>query len=395
MKIGYSYWGFLGDRKYNEKFELLSTPDGNAFYSWCIIRKIINEGNKVIRIMPDRDRYGWNKEGRELFGSWCTDEREFAYLHSNSIEYDENNLYRMKKEDVFKVWDASKVNECKVVLHEWRMKINGRNDDESRNELREKWQPDLFLQECLVEYCSMNKIKLVIFDLDYKLEEEEFGRIRSKTEAYVFELGTKWKDSRFKEFCRKVYIPFDFSLIECFNIKLNGVFENDLVYVGNRYERDWCIDKYIPEDVERIKIYGNWKESGRDSERRWPKLKFGKRLQTADMRDVYMNSASTILLAKEEYCKYKFMTARIIEAIFYGCVPLFIKEYGKDVINEYAGGIRSLVTVKDKDDVKFKMRLMNENRFLRFGIIIYLRRRLKFMDVSNFTKELYEVCRGE
>ena len=32
MRIGYSYWGFLGDRKYDDNGNLLSTPDGNAFY---------------------------------------------------------------------------------------------------------------------------------------------------------------------------------------------------------------------------------------------------------------------------------------------------------------------------------------------------------------------------
>ena len=32
-KVGYSYWGFLGDVKMNSNCDIISTPDGNAFYS--------------------------------------------------------------------------------------------------------------------------------------------------------------------------------------------------------------------------------------------------------------------------------------------------------------------------------------------------------------------------
>ena len=45
MNVGYSYWGFLGDKKLDEKFNEVSTPDGNAFYSWSIIREIQKRGN--------------------------------------------------------------------------------------------------------------------------------------------------------------------------------------------------------------------------------------------------------------------------------------------------------------------------------------------------------------
>ena len=71
MRIGYSYWGFLGDRKYDDKGNILSTPDGNAFYSWSIINKFIEDGHQVIGIMPDRDEPGFRFEGVNLFSSWC------------------------------------------------------------------------------------------------------------------------------------------------------------------------------------------------------------------------------------------------------------------------------------------------------------------------------------
>lgn len=165
-----------------------------------------------------------------------------------------------------------------------------------------------------------------------------------------------------------------------------------MVYVGNRYERDWCIDKYIPNcKGRRITVYGNWNEGDRDSETRWPGIHFGKRIQTSDMRFVYSNSLVTILLAKKEYCKYSFMTARIIEAIFYGTVPLFIAEYGTDTIKEYAGRYAPLLTVYNSNEVLQRIDYFRNNLKERYTIIEYLRRRLRFMDVKNFTKILYEM----
>ena len=57
-KCGYSYWGFLGDTKMDKDGNLLSTPDGNAFYSWSIIRQLQKDGYVVVQVMPDRDRTG-------------------------------------------------------------------------------------------------------------------------------------------------------------------------------------------------------------------------------------------------------------------------------------------------------------------------------------------------
>ena len=45
------------------------------------------------------------------------------------------------------------------------------------------------------------------------------------------------------------------------------------------------------------------------------------------------------------------MTARIIEAVFYGCVPLFIEEYGEDCIKKYAGIYSQDLTVSTKSDI--------------------------------------------
>lgn len=393
MRIGYSYWGFLGDRKYDDKGNILSTPDGNAFYSWSIINKFIEDGHQVIGIMPDRDEPGFRFEGVNLFSSWCKTSRSNAYMSMNHIEYgdffDIDNRDILSEDAIKVLWDMYHVNEFDVIIHEWRMPIIGRNTSVDKDS--ENWQPDLFIQDALIRYCIKNNIKLIIFDLDYKIPMDlvEYFVYETKN-IYVFELGTKWSSIAYETDgrCRKVYIPFDFRFMNLF--KLKSKFTDDIVYIGNRYERDWCIDKYL-KDVPGVKVFGNWLEGQRHSEKEWPTINFGKRLQTSDMHDAYSNSATTILLAKREYCENGFMTARILEAIFYGCVPLFIEEYGEDVISLYAGCFADELTVRNAEDVINKIKRFKEDVSFRNKVIDYLRVYLTFMDVSCFTRNVYNV----
>lgn len=397
MRIGYSYWGFLGDRKYDEDGNILSTPDGNAFYSWSIINKFIEDGHQVLGIMPDRDEPGFRFEGVNLFSSWCKTSRSNAYMSMNHIEYgdffDIENRDILSKDAIKALWDMYHVNEFDVIIHEWRMPIIGRNTATDKDS--ENWQPDLFIQDALVEYCNKNDIKLIIFDLDYKIPKDVVADFVYVTKnMYIFELGKKWSSLAYETDgrCRKVYIPFDFRFMNLF--KLKSKFTDDIVYIGNRYERDWCINKYL-KNVPGVKVFGNWLEGQRHSDKEWPMINFGKRLQTSDMHDAYSNSATTILLAKKEYCENGFMTARILEAIFYGCVPLFIEEYGEDVIDLYAGCFANELTVRNSEDVIKKSKMFREDVRFRNRVISYLRTHLSFMDVGSFTRNVYSVINDE
>lgn len=393
MRIGYSYWGFLGDRKYDDNGNLLSTPDGNAFYSWSIINKLQNDGHTVFGIMPDRDEPGFRIEGINLFSSWCKNSRANAYLSLRHVEYlyffSYDNRRYMTREKLMDIWDSYDIKSFDAIIHEWRMPIIGRNTE--ADEDGENWQPDLFIQDVLVEYCVKNNIKLIIFDLDYKIPKDVVSDfVRVTKNIYIFELGNKWSSLAYETNgrCRKVYIPFDFRFMNLFKPKT--IFTDDIVYIGNRYERDWCINKYL-KNVPGVKVFGNWLEGQRRSDKEWPMINFGKRLQTSDMHDAYSNSATTILLAKKEYCENGFMTARILEAIFYGCVPLFIEEYGEDVINLYAGCFADELTVRSSEDVIKKSKMFREDVHFRNRVISYLRTHLWFMDVSSFARNVYNV----
>lgn len=386
MKIGYSYWGYLGDTKYDSDGRVASTPDGNAFYSWSIIHQLLKDGHDVYQVMPDRDAVGYAKERDYLFYSWCQGPRLNAYKSMFRCCDAGVDWNKMTKQDVFDMWNTNGLCQCSVILHEWRMLINGRNNVRSL-------QPDYFIQDCLIEYCNIYNIKLIIFDLDYKLTSECIGKIfcDCRNEIHIFELGRKWAGYKNSH---HVKIPFSFDYIDEFQLKReNGLNKQNLVYVGNRYERDWCIDKYIPTELSNVTVYGNWLESDRDSEDRWPNINFGPRLQTGDMRGVYVNALTTVLFAKQDYLKYEFMTARILEAVFYGCIPLFIEEYGERCIKEYAGIYAHDLTVHSKSDIINISQFIKYHDSYRRNCLAYLRERLKFMDVKNFTSVIYDIVR--
>lgn len=400
-KCGYSFWGFLGDVKYDKNMNVLSTPDGNAFYSWCIIRELQRRDYDVVQIMPDRDKYGYEKFNSMLFSSWHSFSRNIAYRNTKKLDWEGlfERLWTISKTDAEKFMDVRAeitkflMYECAdldFILHEYRMEIPSRNTLDCYG--NDCWQPDYLIQECLFQYCALEHKKLIIFDLDYKLTEEKCDELNSMgVDFSIFELGEKWQHSSpcYADISRKVYIPFDFSM-PMIPLRLPRDRTKTLVYVGNRYERDWCIDKYIPEGLANCVVYGNWLEGNRDSKDRWPNITFGKRLQTADMYSVYSTSVATILLAKKEYCENGFMTARVIESIFYGTVPLFIEEYGEDVIEKYAGIFAPLLTVRSKEDVeKVILMLMTEDGGeWCTNIINYMRNRLHFMHVGFFVDEL-------
>ena len=399
MKIGYSFWGYLGDTKYDKNGIKASTPDGNAFYSWSIINKLQEEGDLVYSIMPDRDFAIFcvdTNKAKQLFDSWCTEQRRRMYTTLINIWHGSNLLIqnsgydmirKMAKSDELYKYLEKYLDGMDIVLHEWRMPIEGRNVNVKDKKL---YQPDLDIQNCILKYYEKHPSKkLIIFDLDYKLNVKELAKLSNGgNNIHVFELGYKWNGY---SNAHHVEIPFDFRYINEFDLTRWGEPYGNLVYVGNRYERDWCIDKYIPTEIKGVIVYGNWLESGRDSDKRWPNIKFGHRAQTSDMDRIYGTSKATILLAKEEYLKESFMTARILEAVFYGCVPLFIEEYGKETIEKYAGKLAPYLTVKSKADVIDCIYAL-EDENIRIETIKYLREHLKFMDVSHFVDKIYEVA---
>ena len=350
MHVGYSFWGHLADIKYDDKGNKVSTPDGNATYSWALINALVDKGHKIYRMMPDRDIWAVRHFKSKAFESFIKDARYQAY---NMIGNYSNTFP-----------------ELDMLILEWRWPIY---DKEGEDAIDYKCQQKLL--EC---YCNTNT-KIVIFDLDYKFNDIDFDIVKPDA---ILDCGYKHKDR--KEFVH-VDIPFDFKYM--FNNNFMTPLR-DLIYIGNRYERDRHIDKYIVPLANKgvnIKLFGNWLEGNRDSKQKWPMLDFGPRIDVLDFKDNYGTSKATLLLAKDEYCKYGFMTMRLLEALFFNCCPIGLAEF-KGIENF----LPDRLIVNDIHDV---LRILTKlkSKTIRSLLINQLKCNLNFMDASNFVKKLEKI----
>lgn len=356
MKIGYSYWGFLSDYKIKDG-KKISTPDGNAFYSWSIIHALLETGHKIYRMMPDRDSEAVKKFGSNAF---------FCFARGKRY-----NAYKAMIDD----WP----DDLDVLLMEWRFPIPGRNCNINLSD--PAYQPDLDIQDVMLDKYANTKTKIIIFDLDYKVTEKD----EKKVNPYcIFETSNKPKSILSKRML--VDIPFDFEEINTFKIKL-AYWIKHIVYVGNRYERDRMIDEYlVPLKDLNINLYGNWLESDRDSFERWPKFIYHNRISLIDFREAYQNACATTLLSKDEYLKHGFMTARILESIFFGTIPIGLSEFYR--IEKY---LPEYLIIRKANEARNIIDKSLTDYSWRKKEIKKLRKNLKFMDCRNFVKVIEDI----
>lgn len=388
-KVGYSYWGFLGDYKFDEDKDLVSTPDGNAFYSSSIIHSLQKAGYEVIQVMPDRDMPGYDSMRDFLFSSWGTSMRSSAYrnMTKNYVQKDPFMSVSDYFDELRNFWDEHKLFESKFIIHEYRFCIKGRNDPLSFQYGEYGFQPDYLIQLELFNYCIKHGVFVYIFDLDYKLDEAILDKLKADGLKFkVVELGNKWA-WRGDEALR-VQIPFDWDVM-LEEADIYSVFSKSksICYVGNRYERDETVYKYL-DPIGNVDVYGKWLHGDVD----FSGLIFHGRVHVPQMKEAYRTHMATLLMAKREYYEHEFMTARILEAVFYGCVPFFAEEYGDDVIEMYAGIFSNLLKVRSAEELMTKTRMLEEDRELASHVLCYFVSHLGFMSSDKFVEILEENC---
>lgn len=309
VRIGYSFWGFLAD--YKIKYgKHVSSPDGNATYSWGIIHEIQRRGHQVLAMQHDRDAESWSIYGPGMFESFSKKERTRAYelLKLNSNELSSYNDFP----------------DLDILLIEWRWPISGRNCDVSKDD--PAYQPDLDRQRKLLEHYRETKTKIIIWDLDHKLTvKDEFA----------------WNPDMILETSEQPLMRHKKRVSVCFPVVSDSLFQfptvcpdpkRKLVYVGNRYERDDVIEQYIAPFSRKfpgqVEFWGGWTNEPNLSECRamWPDISYNGRITTKDFRSVYSKAVAVPLLAKRSYLKTGFMSPRIWEAVLFGSIPVGFDE---------------------------------------------------------------------
>lgn len=288
MRLGISSWSYFGDNNPD-------SPSGANFYMSSIILECKKRGWEVFWMQPNRDA-----EFAEVkFENFLPKERKEAYEYTKFVH-----------ELAIPVLD--------ILLIEWRWPIEGRNFGTC---IEDNYTPDLKIQRQLLDMYKDTGTKIVVWDQDYKIANDAF-ELLYKIKAKIIETSVIPMSQR-----HRCHVPFDFSLFS--HVDLHGDTRDEIVYIGNNYERS---EKHIDivdaaADLIPTSFYGNWLKYNNDCLSKYASIEFKKRLTKAEFGHAMSTALLVPLLAKKEYFEHGFMTARILEALYFGALPVGFRDF--------------------------------------------------------------------
>ncbi len=375
LRIGYSFWGFLGDHKLDDDLKELSTPDGNATYSWALIHEAQRRGHVVYQMQHDRDQPAIGKYGVDDFAAFSQEKRMNAWTY-------------MRRPDGGRV--TSFFPKLDVLLLEWRMPIEGRNcsklEDGTLVFDTKVHQPDLERQRQLLYHYAAEGTKIIVWDLDHKLTKEDEEFWSAEIDA-IFE--TSVQPRRLTMDRIRVEPPCLISdLLQFPTLPVDH--SRKLVYVGSRYERDDVIDEWIKPVSDRfpnqVEFYGNWLNTIDQCRERWPNVKYHGRITTNGFRDAYGTAVACPLLAKRSYLETGFITPRPWEALLFGTLPIGLGTHR--AVNEY---VLPGMVASDADDMIDILDQLGHFGYNRDGLRRLNVEQLEFMDARHFVDKIEDV----
>ncbi|MGW6207028.1 glycosyltransferase family protein [Streptomyces sp. NPDC055089] len=269
MKIGYSFWGFLGNG-------VTDTPDGGRSHRRPFIDALLDRGHDIVFLQADRDRL---EVDDDLGGTYVFDDG---------------------------------VPDIDVLFLEWRWAITGRNTTVCGSEGH---TCDLHRQAQLINhYTVRHQTPTVIWDKDRTLRTEIVWRHTAHTRVCEAALAPS-------PGAHTLLFPVAEDLLAQANPVALAAQPRDLAlgYVGNQYDRDEPFDRFFAPaavGVEHL-VAGKWTKTDR-----WPHVHFLGRIPFEEAAGVYGRSLATVLMLPERYAAVGQMTQRIFEAVLAGCLPL-------------------------------------------------------------------------
>jgi hypothetical protein len=312
VKIGYSFWGFLGNG-------VTDTPDGGRSHRRPFIDALLDRGHDIVFLQADRDRL---EVGDDL-GS--------AYTFDDGVP------------------------DIDVLFLEWRWAIPGRNTTVCGTEGH---TCDLHRQvQLLNHYTVLHHTPTVIWDKDRTLRAESVWRRASH--ARVCEAALAPSPG-----ARSLLFPVAEDLLVEVDPAALAAQPRDLAlgYVGNQYDRDEPFDRFFAPAAARVEhlVAGKWTQT-----ERWSHVHFCGRIPFEAAAGVYGRSLATVLMLPERYAAVGQMTQRIFEAVLAGCLPLapadiryadrfvpheLIVHSGRDVI-ERLSALREIAGTRQHSDL--------------------------------------------
>lgn len=273
MKIGYSFWGFLGDG-------VLDTPDGGRSHRRTLIDGLIEAGHEIVFLQTNRDL----------------------------DEADADLPYQ---------WDPQGFPDIDVLMLEWRWPIPDRNTTPCGTDGH---TCDLHRQTELLEQYTYQSLHTVLWDKDRQLAVDD--PLRSHVNVTVCEAALHPSPG-----AGSLLFPVADDALDRAEPHALAVADRrwTLAYVGNQYDRDDCFDAYFAPAAKAHAdhlVAGKWTDS-----QRWPHVRFIGRVPFRAVNELYGTAVSTILLLPDRHLASGQMTQRLFEAVLAGCLPLCPAEF--------------------------------------------------------------------
>lgn len=269
MRIGYSFWGFLGAG-------ITDTPDGGRSHRATLIDGLLDAGHDVVFLQANRDL---GEAGDDLGGRYT--------------------------------WDSGFL-DIDVLFCEWRWPIPGRNTTSCDSPGH---TCDLHRQhELLNHYTYRRHTPTMLWDKDLQLPAAH--PLRAVPHVTVCEAALHPRPG-----AESLLFPVADHAIDAADPLALARTRRDLplVYIGNQYDRDEAFDQYFTPLAAAFdhQVAGKW-----TSTNRWPKVNFTGRIPFTAVQPLYRRSLTTMLLAPDRLAAYGQFTQRLPEAVLAGCLPL-------------------------------------------------------------------------
>ncbi|MFD0351726.1 hypothetical protein ACFQ0M_47885 [Kitasatospora aburaviensis] len=268
MRVGYSFWGFVGPG-------ITDTPDGGRSFRAPLLDALAAR-HQVVLLQDNRDLAEAGDDLTDRY-SW----------HTGLPDLD-------------------------ALFLEWRWPLDGRNTTPCGTPGH---TCDLHRQQDLLDhYTHRLGVPTIIWDLDRVLPPDD--PIRRHPAVAVCEPAAHPTPGAYTLRC-----PVDDMALDAADSQrlASGDRPWPLVYVGNQYGRDAEFDRYfVPAArAHRHRVAGKWTRT-----ERWPHVNFTGRAAFLDGQQLHRDALATVLLLPSRYAEVGHITQRLGEAVLAGCLPI-------------------------------------------------------------------------
>lgn len=269
MRIGYSFWGFLGDG-------ITDTPDGGRSHRRTLVDGLIQAGYEIVFLQRNRDL---DEAGQDLRGRYA--------------------------------WDGG-LPAVDVLFLEWRWPVPGRSTTRCGSYGH---ACDLHRQDELVAHYTLGRqVPTIVWDKDLQLLAD--SPLRGAPGVAVCEAALRPSPGAVS----LLFPVADSDLDSADPARLAAMPRPlPLVYAGNQYDRDEAFGTFFAPAAQRFahRVAGKWTRTAG-----WPQVNFTGRCPFPQVRELHESAVATVLLLPGRYARAGQMTQRLPEAVLAGCLPV-------------------------------------------------------------------------